>query len=208
MALADAAALAAARGSAVSVHFANVVQDGRQLRTDQKAAFAHAIGALRLALIEGRAGTGKSYTLAAIHDAHALAGRRVIGLAPTNTVAQDLAASGFVEAMTVHAALFRLKNGRDAWNGRTVLVVDEAAMLDARITGELLAAAGLAGAKVVLAVADRRPQKQSWPWASVCPSDFQWGGTKCSVSYSNQQPLPSTTPTLRFAPSVCVTCNT
>jgi len=76
VALTDAAALAGARGSAVSMRIAKVVEDGRQLRTDQKAAFAHAIGAGRLALIEGRAGTGKSYTLAAIHDAHALAGRR------------------------------------------------------------------------------------------------------------------------------------
>jgi hypothetical protein len=36
----------------------------------------------------------KCYSLAAIRDAHALAGRRVIGLAPTNAVAQDLKADG------------------------------------------------------------------------------------------------------------------
>ena len=113
----------------------------RSLRADQQAAFAHAIGAGRLKLIEGRPGTGKSFTLAAIRDAHEHDGKRVIGLAPTNAVAQDMAADGFTESSTVHAALFGLKNGRTAWDRSTVVVVDEAAMLDTRVTGELLAAA-------------------------------------------------------------------
>jgi ATP-dependent exoDNAse (exonuclease V) alpha subunit len=113
----------------------------RPLRPDQTAAFTHATGAGHLKLIEGRAGTGKSYTLAAIRDAHAADGKRVIGLAPANAVAQDLAADGFAEAGTVHAALFELKNGRTHWDRNTVVVVDEAAMLDTPATGALLAAA-------------------------------------------------------------------
>jgi hypothetical protein len=124
--------------------------------TLQRAAFDHAVGAERLALIEGRAGTGKSYTLAAVHDAYARDGKHVVGLAPTNSVAQHLAASGFKEASTAHAALFRLKNGRTSWDRNTVVVVDEAAMLDTRITGELLAAARISGAKLILAGDDRQ----------------------------------------------------
>jgi Ti-type conjugative transfer relaxase TraA len=154
--LADAAKLARAHMPAVRPTTAGAALTYHPLRADQRAAFEHAVGPGQLKLIEGRAGTGKSFTLAAIRQAHALEGRRVIGLAPTNTVAQDLAASGFGEAATVHAALFRLKNGRDAWNARTVLVVDEAAMLDARITGELLVAARQACAKVVLTGDDRQ----------------------------------------------------
>jgi Ti-type conjugative transfer relaxase TraA len=154
--LADAAALTGQHGPALPAAVADGVKAERTLRPDQDAAFAHAIEGGHLKLIEGRAGTGKSYTLAAIHDAHARAGYRVVGLAPTNTVAQDLAAAGFGEAGTVHSALFRLKNGRGAWDRRTVLVVDEAAMLDARITGEVLAAAREAGAKVILAGDDRQ----------------------------------------------------
>jgi AAA domain len=107
------------------------------LRPDQDVALAHATGAGNLKLIEGRAGTGKSYTLAAIRDAHAADGKRVVGLALTNAVAQDLAADGFFEAGTVHAALFGLKNGRTRWDRNTVVVVDEAAMLDTPVTGEL-----------------------------------------------------------------------
>ena len=128
----------------------------RSLRDDQHAAFEHAVAAGGLKLIEGRAGTGKSYTLQAIREAHERAGDRVIGLAPTNAVAQDLGKEGFAEASTVHAALFRLKNCRTVWDRRTVVVVDEAAMLDSHVMGELLGAARAAGAKVILAGDDRQ----------------------------------------------------
>ena len=77
-------------------------------------------------------------------------------MAPTNAVAQDMAQDGFREAGTVHSALFALKNGRAEWDRRTVVVVDEAAMLDSHVTGELVAQARRAGAKVVLAGDDRQ----------------------------------------------------
>ena len=41
---------------------------------DQRAAFEHAVGAGGLKILEGRAGTGKSYTLAAVREAHVRAG--------------------------------------------------------------------------------------------------------------------------------------
>ena len=155
-ALADADRMGRVRSRGVSGRVARSARAGRTLRPDQDAAFAHAIGPGDLKLIEGRAGTGKSFTLAAIRDAYVADGRRVVGLAPTNAVAQDLAADGFTEAGTVHSALFRLKNGRTSWDRNTVVIVDEAAMLDTPVTGELLAAARQAEAKVILAGDDRQ----------------------------------------------------
>lgn len=156
-ALADGAAVAGARHhQGVKARHQEAALASRTLREDQRAAFEHAVFPGGLKLIEGRAGTGKSYTLAAVRDAHERAGLRVIGLAPTNAVAQDLKADGFTEAGTVHAALFGLKNGRTTWDRCTVLVVDEAAMLDSRITGEVLAEAKQAGAKVILTGDDRQ----------------------------------------------------
>ncbi len=155
-AMAAASGLSRQKSGAVSARGAEAAAASRTLRPDQVAAFEHAIGAGHLKLIEGRAGTGKSYTLAAVRDAHERDGKRVVGLAPTNAVAQDLAQDGFREARTVHAALFALKNGRTEWDKRTVVVVDEAAMLDTRVTGELLAAARQTGAKVILAGDDRQ----------------------------------------------------
>ena len=155
-AMAAAGGLARQKSGAVSARTAQAAIEGRTLRPDQAAAFEHVTGAGHLKLIEGRAGTGKSYTLAAVRDAYERDGHRVVGLAPTNAVAQDLAHDGFREARTVHAALFALKNGRDFWDKRTVVMVDEAAMLDTRVTGELLTAARQAGAKVILAGDDRQ----------------------------------------------------
>jgi len=126
------------------------------LRPDQRQAFEHAVSSGGLKIVEGRAGTGKSYVLQAVRAAHERTGLRVIGLAPTNAVAQDLKAEGFAEAATAHSELFRLKNGRTSWDRRTVVVVDEAAMLDSRVTGELLAEARRARAKVILAGDDRQ----------------------------------------------------
>ena len=156
-ALADGAAVAGAghhRG--VAARHQEAALASRTLRDDQRAAFGHAVSAGGLKLVEGRAGTGKSYTLAVVREAHERAGHRVVGLAPTNAVAQDLKADGFTEAATVHSALFGLKNGRTSWDRRTVVMVDEAAMLDSRVTGELLAEARRVGAKVVLAGDDRQ----------------------------------------------------
>ncbi len=155
-AMAAAGGLSRQKSGAVSARSAEAAAASRTLRPDQVAAFEHAIGAGHLKLIEGRAGTGKSYTLAAVRDAHERDGKRVVGLAPTNAVAQDLARTGSREARTVHAALFALKNGRTEWDKRTVVVVDEAAMLDTRVTGELLDAARQSGAKVILAGDDRQ----------------------------------------------------
>jgi len=156
-ALADGVAVAGAghhRG--VAARHQEAALASRTLRDDQLAAFEHAVAGGGLKLVEGRAGTGKSYTLAAVREAHERAGHRVVGLAPTNAVAQDLKADGFTEAGTVHSALFGLKNGRTSWDRRTVVVVDEAAMLDSRVTGELLTEARRAGAKVILAGDDRQ----------------------------------------------------
>jgi Ti-type conjugative transfer relaxase TraA len=156
-ALADAAVVAGARHHrALPAAAIDAAVAARSMRPGQRRAFDHAVTAGGLKLIEGRAGTGKSYVLLSIREAHERAGRRVVGLAPTNAVAQDLRAEGFAEAGTLHAELFRLKNGRTQWDRRTVLIIDEAAMLDTRITGELLAEARRAGAKVILAGDDRQ----------------------------------------------------
>ena len=155
-ALADGARVAAGAHRDIGAAARAAAPSGVALRPDQRAAFEHATGAGGLKVIEGRAGTGKSFTLGAIRQAHEAAGYEVIGLAPTNAVAQDLAHDGFKRTSTVHAELFRLKNGHAAWGRRTLIVVDEMAMLDAKITGELLREAKMAGAKVIGAGDDRQ----------------------------------------------------
>ena len=123
---------------------------------EQARAVRHATGAAGLALIDGQAGTGKSYTMAAIREAYEASGYRVVGLAPTNAVAQDMRRDGFAHSATIHGKLFALNNGRAVWNPRTVVMVDEAAMVDTKLMAMLTAHAYQAGAKLILVGDDRQ----------------------------------------------------
>ncbi|MGH7137211.1 MAG: AAA family ATPase, partial [Pirellulales bacterium] len=126
------------------------------MRDEQRRAFIQAAGVEGIALIDGQAGTGKSYTMAAVKTAHESEGYRVIGLAPTNAVANDMGRDGFQRAATVHGELFALKNGRTKWDSRTLVMVDEAAMLDTNLMAALTGAARDAGAKLILVGDDRQ----------------------------------------------------
>jgi Ti-type conjugative transfer relaxase TraA len=123
---------------------------------EQACAVRQAAEAGGLALIDGQAGTGKSYTMAAIREAYEAGGYRVVGLAPTNAVAQDMLGDGFRHARTIHSELFALNNGRTVWNRRTVVMVDEAAMVDTKLMAMLAAHAYHAGAKLILVGDDRQ----------------------------------------------------
>ena len=129
----------------------------RTMTREQRTAFARATQARGLALIDGQAGTGKSYTMSAIRQAYEADGYAVTGLAPTNAVAEDMRAGGFARADTIHAELFKLNNNRASpWAGRTVLMVDEAAMIDTQLMAQLMRRAEEAKAKVILVGDDRQ----------------------------------------------------
>jgi Ti-type conjugative transfer relaxase TraA len=123
---------------------------------EQARAFRHATGAEGLAIIDGQAGTGKSFTIAAIRAAYESAGYRVIGLGPTNAVAADMRGDGFGHAATIHSELFALNTGRTSWTKNTAVVVDEAAMLDTKLMAMVTAWAQDAGAKLILVGDDRQ----------------------------------------------------
>jgi Ti-type conjugative transfer relaxase TraA len=123
---------------------------------EQVHAFRHCTGDEGLALIVGQAGTGKSFVMSAIRDAYEAAGHRVIGLAPTNKVAKSLNRDGFDYAKTLHSELFALNNGRTKWDRKTVVMVDEAAMIGTKLMAMVTAHAHDAGAKIILVGDDRQ----------------------------------------------------
>ena len=130
---------------------------------EQKQAFIGAVGRAQetakdgLVIIQGRAGTGKSYTLKAIQEAYSKDGYTVVGLAPTHVVAQDLKNdAGFEKTKTVHKMLFDHKNGRDGIEKGSVLVVDEAGMLGNEVMTELLHVAMRTRSKVILVGDDKQ----------------------------------------------------
>lgn len=156
--LAGAQRMAQGGGRGVSAASRETAATSRTMSAEQRAVYDYATGAERLAVVQGRAGTGKSYTMGAIREAYERDGYRVIGLAPTNTVAADMRSDGFVEGRTVAAELLRQENDKVAWNARTVIMVDEMGMLSTDDMERLLVRAEAAGAKVIGFGDDRQLQ--------------------------------------------------
>jgi conjugative relaxase-like TrwC/TraI family protein len=113
-------------------------------------------GGAGVALVVGRAGSGKTWTLGVAREVFELAGYQVLGTAPTGIASVGLADEGFSEARTVDRLLLDLAKGRTELDARTVLVVDEAAMVATRKLAPLLEHAHRADAKVVLVGDDRQ----------------------------------------------------
>jgi conjugative relaxase-like TrwC/TraI family protein len=113
-------------------------------------------GGAGIAVVVGRAGSGKTWALGLAREAFELDGYQVLGVAPTGIATVGLADEGFSEARTVDRLLLDLQRRRCELDGRTVLVVDEAAMVATRKLAPLLAHADRARAKVVLVGDDRQ----------------------------------------------------
>jgi conjugative relaxase-like TrwC/TraI family protein len=111
-----------------------------------------------VSVVEGRAGTGKTFALGVARHAWQVGGYRVLGCAPTGIATMSLEAEGFEETATVDRLLVELDRhgAREVLGARSVLVVDEAGMVGSRKLGRLLDHAQRAGAKVVLVGDDRQ----------------------------------------------------
>ena len=127
-----------------------------KLSDEQRRAAAWVTGTRQLAIVIGRAGTGKSHTLKAVRRAFEAEGRRIVGLAPTNSVVGDLRRDGYRHAATLHRELGELARGKSQWDRNTVVMVDEAAMIDNEMLARLLTAVKRSGARLILTGDDRQ----------------------------------------------------
>ena len=159
---AAAATLASNRSHGVSPSSVGAELGARPMRTDQQAAFLRACGPEGVVFIQGRAGTGKTYTARGIMRAHQRDGYKVIALGPTNVVGRELADDPSVtRGGTLHSELNAVEKGKVVWTKKTVVVVDEAGMVDTKVMARLLKAAAEGGAKVILIGDDRQLQSVS-----------------------------------------------
>ena len=113
-------------------------------------------GGQGVALVVGRAGTGKTFALGITRHAWQLDGYRLLASAPTGIATMSLQGEGFEDVATCDRLLADLDRGQETLDSRTVLVVDEAGMLGSRKLGRLLDHAEQAQAKVVLVGDDRQ----------------------------------------------------
>ncbi|NOR70362.1 MAG: relaxase domain-containing protein [Methylomarinum sp.] len=110
-----------------------------------------------LAIVEGMAGTGKSFALGVANEAWKNEGFNIIGTALSGKAAEGLEAGSSIKSQTLHSLLIQLsedeltkKPAARKLTPKDVIVLDEAGMVGSRQMSLLLAKAEEAGAKVVL----------------------------------------------------------
>jgi conjugative relaxase-like TrwC/TraI family protein len=113
-------------------------------------------GGQGVAVVVGRAGTGKTFALGMARHAWQLDGYRLLASAPTGIATMSLQGEGFEDVATCDRLLGDLDRGQERLDARTVLVVDEAGMVGSRKLTRLLEHAQQAQAKVVLVGDDRQ----------------------------------------------------
>jgi hypothetical protein len=128
----------------------------RTLSPEQVAALEHATGPEGLAIIVGEAGTGKSWTGAAIREAYQAEKYEIRGLAKTNKVVGNLRRDGFTAA-TIDSELKAVAENPAHWkSGKTVLLVDEFAQLSTCEVEALARIGAERGVKVIAVGHDKQ----------------------------------------------------
>jgi hypothetical protein len=84
-------------------------------------------GGQRVAVVVGRAGTGKTFALGIARHAWQLDGYRLFAAAPTGIATMSLQGEGFEDVATCDRLLSDLDRGQEQLDARMVLVIDEAA---------------------------------------------------------------------------------
>ncbi|NRA89607.1 MAG: AAA family ATPase [Simkaniaceae bacterium] len=118
------------------------------LSNDQINSIKHMAQANQLSFVEGYAGAGKTTVMKVMREIWEESGYQVFGLAPTGKAAENLADCG-IESDVVHRFLKLFENGRSQYDSQTILVLDEAGMVDGRCFGDLIKAVEKLGVKLV-----------------------------------------------------------
>jgi conjugative relaxase-like TrwC/TraI family protein len=113
-------------------------------------------GGAGVAVVVGRARSGKTFALGIARHAWQLDGYRLLAAAPTGIATMSLQGEGFEDVATCDRLLGGLDAAREQLDARTVLVVDEAGMVGSRKLARLVDHAQQEGAKVVLVGDDRQ----------------------------------------------------
>ena len=190
-------------GHRVSERFLDQAEATRTLTYEQKNAFRYIVEHTGdMAVVEGYAGTGKSYLLGAAKEAWEAQGYRVLGASLAGKAAEGLEISSGIQSRSIHAWEYAWDNGYERLGDRDILVIDEAGMVGNRQLYRVIRRAKVNGAKVVLVgdteqlqaieagapmrkiaeeigkvtIAEIRRQKE--PWQRQATVDFATGKTK------------------------------
>jgi Ti-type conjugative transfer relaxase TraA len=119
------------------------------LSSDQVKAITHMVDDGQIKCVVGIAGAGKTTALGVCHDIWQVEGYAVYGLAPTGKAAQNLEQGG-IFSTTLHKFLKSYEEGRCQYNSNSILVLDEAGMVDMERFEQLLGAVKQLGVKLIV----------------------------------------------------------
>lgn len=123
---------------------------GRGMNEGQQGAFRLLCSDRQLGVVNGAAGTGKSFILAKMREAYEKQGFDVYGACLQGKTAEDLQRDSKINTRTIAKMLKELEKGRLVFNKKTVLVIDEAGMVGSRDLEKLMAYVERAGGRMRL----------------------------------------------------------
>nr|QJS06387.1 conjugal transfer protein TraA [Polaromonas sp.] len=145
-----AACMAGAIVQSVSAAQQQGVIDAKPFNPGQREAFELLCAGKQLAVVNGAAGTGKSFVLAAMREAYQKEGFAVYGAILQGKTAEDLERDSGIQSRTIARMLLDLQKGNLTLDAQSVLVVDEAGMVGSRDLEKLMAYTEAAGARLRL----------------------------------------------------------
>ena len=152
-------------------HLDTVLQQEKfqTIRGEQKEALVHISQGRAVALVRGVAGSGKTYMLEAARKAWEADGLSVTGAALSASAAKTLESESGIRSSSIAKLLYDLEQEKRELTSRTVLVIDEAAMVGTRQMARLVRTVLQANAKLVLVGDDRQLQaiEAGAPFASM-----------------------------------------
>lgn len=186
---------------------------------EQEGVLQHITGPGAIAVVEGMAGTGKTYLLRAAREAWEEQGLSVRGTTLAGKIADDLQKGSGIPSQTLHSLLHQLDAGKTKLTANTVVVLDEAGLIGSRQLAHLVEHVEHAHAKLV-AVGERRQlqpidaggafrllsdelghakltdiRRQKDEWARESVRDFAEGRAGRAIDAYVQRGLVSTAPT-------------
>ena len=129
---------------------------GKVVEPEQKRAFEILTSDAQIAVVNGAAGTGKSFVLQGVREGYEKAGFNVVGTAIQGVTAQSMERDAGIQSRTVASLLSRLRweeqnnvaSNKSVFNKDTVLIVDEAGMIGSKDMNDLLRYAEQSNTKV------------------------------------------------------------
>ncbi len=127
-------------------------RNGFNLSEEQAQAVRALSGGSRVATLRGAAGAGKTTSMIAVREAYEASGYHMLGATISNQAAQVLQKESGIQSTSISKLLYELQKlgSTIALSNKTVLLVDEAGMVDTPQLAKLVEHVDRAGAKLIL----------------------------------------------------------